>query len=314
MLRLAESWIWDSWYVFDGKRHHAFYLRALRSLGDPELRHRNPTIGHAISDDLVNWEVVADAISPSVGPAFDSWTTWTGCVVRADDGLWWMFYTGTSREDGGDLQSIGAATSSDLLTWQKVSTDALVSADSKHYELLDYSSWHDQAWRDPWVFRNADGTWQMFITARTNDGSLDIRDRGTIGRATSQDMRDWLVQPPLISGASGFGQLEVFQVEEVEGKALLLWCCGPNELSSASKEKFGGLGGMFSVVGDSVLGPFDTTQAVRFDHPSIYAARIVLHEGSWQMLGFRNEEGGQFIGELTDPIPVKINGMGLVPA
>jgi hypothetical protein len=32
------------------------------------------------------------------------------------------------------------------------------------------------------------------------------------------------------------------------------------------------------------------------------------------MLGFRNEENGQFVGELTDPIPVKITGMGLVPA
>ena len=314
MLRLAESWIWDSWYAFDGERHHAFYLRALRSLGDPELRHRNPLIGHAISDDLVNWDVVEDAILPSAGPGFDSWTTWTGSVVKADDGLWWMFYTGTSREDGGDIQRIGAATSSDLLTWQKVPEGALVEADSKHYEVLDYSSWHDQAWRDPWVFRGPDGTWQMFITARTKDDSLDTRDRGTIGHAISKDLRNWQVQAPLISGASGFGQLEVFQVVEIEGKAVLVWCCGPNEMSAFSIEKFGGQGGMFSVVGESVLGPFDTTKAVRFDHPSIYAARLIQHGGSWLMLGFRNEEGGKFLGELSDPIPVKLDGVGLVPA
>lgn len=314
MLRLANSWIWDSWYVFDGERHHAFYLSAPKSLLDPELRHRNPTVGHAISDDLLNWEVVADAISPSVGPSFDSWTTWTGSVVRADDGTWWMYYTGTSREDGGDIQRIGAATSKDLITWHKFSPEALVSADPEHYEVLDYTSWHDQAWRDPWVFRGTDGTWHMFVTARTNDEALDTRDRGTLGHASSPDMRTWLVQPPLISGASGFGQLEVFQVEEVDGKAVLLWCCGPNELSSASKEKFGGQGGMFSVVGESVLGPFDPNQAVRFDHPSIYAARIIKHLGSWHMMGFRNEEGGKFVGELTDPIPVKVEGMGLVPA
>jgi beta-fructofuranosidase len=126
-------------------------------------------------------------------------------------------------------------------------------------------------------------------------------------------MMDWEVQPSPLEGPSGFGQMEVFQVEEIDGKAVLLWCCGDQELSPASRAKFG-KGGMFSVVGDSVLGPFDTSKAVRFDHPSIYAARIVKHEGSWYMLGFRNEENGNFIGELTDPIPVRIEGQGLVPA
>ncbi len=314
MLKLVDSWVWDSWYVFDGERHHAFYLSAPRSLGDPELRHRTPTIGHAISQDLTRWEILEDAIVPSSEPAFDSWTTWTGSVVKGDDGLWWMFYTGTSREDGGDIQKIGAATSKDLLTWKKCSSEAMVAADPNYYEMLDYEKWHDQAWRDPWVFKHSDGLWHMFITARLNKDSLDTRDRGTLGYATSKDMKSWQVQPPIIQGASGFGQLEVFQIEQVDGRPVLLWCCGPNELSKESKEKYGGQGGMFSVVGESVLGPFDTTQAVRFDHPSIYAARIVKHAGGWNMLGFRNEENGEFVGEITDPIPVKIEGMGLVPA
>jgi beta-fructofuranosidase len=314
LLKLVNSWIWDSWYVFDGERHHAFYLSAPRSLEDPELRHRSPTIGHAVSNDLVDWEVVQDALSPSLEPAFDSWTTWTGSVVKGDDGLWWMYYTGTSRQDGGDIQKIGAATSPDLMSWTKVSSEALVSADPEHYELLDYNKWHDQAWRDPWVFKHSDGKWHMFITARMNNDSLDTRDRGTLGHAISEDMTKWQVQPPLIPAATGFGQLEVFQVEEVDGKAVLLWCCGPNELSEESKKRYDGQGGMFSVVGDSLLGPFDPTKAVRFDHPSIYAARIVQHEGSWYMLGFRNEENGQFVGELTNPIPVKLQGNGIVPA
>jgi beta-fructofuranosidase len=314
MLRLAESWVWDSWYVFDGENHHAFYLRASRALGDPHRRHRQPYIGHAVSKDLKNWRVIQDSIAISDPPAFDSWTTWTGSVVRADDGTWWMYYTGTSREDGGDIQRVGAATSKDLMSWEKISSTALVEADPSFYEMLDYGKWHDQAWRDPWVFKHTDGKWHMFITARTKNDALDTRDRGTLGHAISDDMTNWKVQPPLITEPSGFGQLEVFQVEEVDGKAVLLWCCGPDELSAESKEKFGDQGGMFSVLGESKLGPFDPRNAVRFDHPSIYAARIVKHEGSWYMIGFRNEENGQFIGELTDPIPVKLEGNGLVPA
>jgi beta-fructofuranosidase len=313
LLKLNDSWVWDSWYVFDGENHHAFFLRASRALGDPHRRHRQPYIGHAISKDLKNWTVVQDAIAISDPPAFDSWTTWTGSVTKGDDGLWWMFYTGTSREDGGDVQKVGAAKSEDLLSWKKVSSEALVAADPKQYEMLDYSKWHDQAWRDPWVFKHEDGKWHMFITARVNDDSLDTRDRGTLGHAVSSDMISWEVQAPLITGPSGFGQLEVFQIEEIDGKAVLIWCCGTDELSAASKAKFGE-GGMFSVVGESTLGPFDMSTVTRFPHPSLYAARAVKHADKWYMLGFINEVDGDFVGEICDPIPIKVSGTGLTVA
>ena len=254
-----------------------------------------------------------DAIAISDPPAFDSWTTWTGSVTKGDDGLWWMFYTGTSREDGGDVQKVGAAKSKDLLSWNKVSSEALVAADPKQYEMLDYDKWHDQAWRDPWVFKHEDGKWHMFITARVNDDSLDTRDRGTLGHAVSSDMISWEVQAPLITGPSGFGQLEVFQIEEIDGKAVLIWCCGTDELSAASKAKFGE-GGMFSVVGESTLGPFDMSTVTRFPHPSLYAARALKHADKWYMLGFINEVDGEFVGEICDPIPIKVSGTGLTVA
>ena len=49
---------------------------------------------------------MADAIAPSEAPAPDSWTTWTGSIVRQPDGVWRMFYTGTSREDAGQVQAL----------------------------------------------------------------------------------------------------------------------------------------------------------------------------------------------------------------
>lgn len=309
MLRLPDSWVWDSWYVFDGEVHHAFYLRASRALGDPNRRHRYPFVGHAISKDLKNWTIVSDALAVSDSPAFDSWTTWTGSVVKGADGLWWMFYTGSSREDGGDVQTVGAATSEDLFTWSKVSDKPLVSSDSRWYETLDAGDWHDEAWRDPWVF-NIDSTWHMLITARANTG--EKFERGVVGHATSKDLLSWTVQPPLSEPNSGFGQTEVFQVEEIDGVVTLIFCCGTNELSSEYKAKFG-QGGMFSVTADSKLGPFDLTQSQRFDHPSIYAARVVQHEGDWFLIGFRDHEDGRFVGELTDPIKVSSQpGIGLV--
>jgi len=55
--------------------------------------------------------------------------------------------------------------------------------------------------------------------------------------------------------------------------------------------------------------------AVRFPHDSLYAPRLVRHDGRWNLIGFRDLEGGRFVGEFTDPIPVTSHpGRGLVPA
>ena len=312
MLRLVDKWIWDSWYVFDGTRHHAFYLSASRALGDPNRRHRHPIIGHAVSDDLTNWTVVQDALIVSDSPAFDSWTTWTGSVVKGDDGRWWMYYTGTSREDGGDVQTVGAAVSDDLITWQKLSTEPLVSADPRWYEKLDKTLWHDEAWRDPWVFKR-DGIWHMLVTARSNVG--DPRTRGVMGHATSTDMRNWEVQPPLSQPGHDFGQQEVFQFEIVDSVPILLFCCGVNELSEERKAQMNGQDASYSLVVNEDLTDIDFSRARPFLKDPVYAARLVqAKDGGWNLIGFRNIENGEFVGELSDPIPVTADpALGLIP-
>ena len=303
-LRLVDKWIWDSWYVFDGERYHAFYLSASRALGDPNRRHRNPVVGHAVSTDLNNWTVVQDALAVSDSPAFDSWTTWTGSVVRGEDGKWWMFYTGTSREDGGDVQTIGAANSYDLMVWNKVSSRPLVRADQRWYDLLDKSIWHDEAWRDPWVFRfeNDPNTWHMLITARANHG--DVATRGVLGHATSTNLIDWSVQPPLSEPGQGFGQMEVFQFEIVDGVPVLLFCCGWRELSTARRAEFGERDATYSLAVSADLSNIDFTKAQPFMHPMAYAGRIIKGSDGWYFIGFLNIEDGEFVGELCDAVPV----------
>ena len=99
MLRLADHWLWDFWFARDDEEIHVFYLQAPRSLGDPELRHVNATIGHAVSRDGRRWRVLPDALGRGPEGAFDDLATWTGSVVRYD-GRRHLFYTGISRADG----------------------------------------------------------------------------------------------------------------------------------------------------------------------------------------------------------------------
>jgi beta-fructofuranosidase len=312
-IRLADRWIWDSWYVWDGDVCHAFYLCASRGLYDPNRRHRNTNVGHAISKDLINWETLPDALSPSESPAFDSWTTWTGSTVKGDDGRWWMYYTGTSREDGGDIQSIGIAVSNDLITWEKLSTQALVQADGRWYELLDKSVWHDQAWRDPWVFKGEDDLWHMLVTARSREG--DPATRGVMGHAVSTDMLNWEVLQPLSEPGEDFGQLEVFQYEVVDGVPVVLFCCGYRELSKARLESFGKRDATYSVVCGPGLTNLDFSRARAFEQQLVYAGRLVQdRSGNWFLLGFINEVEGKFVGEICDPIPVTADPeLGIIP-
>ena len=164
-LRLEDRWIWDFWHVWDGLTCHLFYLQAPRALGDERHRHRNATIGHAVSTDLANWTVLPDALGAGPRGAWDDIATWTGSVVR-DDSRWVMLYTGISSRDQGLVQRIGAAVSTDLIYWEKDDRNPLIEADARWYEKLGSGDWFDEAWRDPWIF-HADGNWHALITARS---------------------------------------------------------------------------------------------------------------------------------------------------
>ena len=266
-------------------------------------------MGHAVSENLKDWEILPDALAISDSPAWDSWTTWTGSVTRDESGLWWMFYTGTSREDGGDIQRVGAATSKDLITWEKL-PGPFTEADPELYEKLDYDLWHDEAWRDPWVFKH-DDLWHMIVTARGLTG--DKYGRGVAGHATSKDLQSWQVHEPLTKTESGFGQMEVIQIQEIDGVPTMLWCCGPRELTEEMRAKFPH-GGMFSTTGPSLLGPFDPNNAVWFPHETLYAARAVKHQDNWYLLGFiGGPDDDSLGGYISDPIPIQNNGKGLIP-
>ncbi|MCW2762565.1 MAG: glycosyl hydrolase family 32 [Marmoricola sp.] len=305
---LDDEFVWDFWTVYDepNARHHLFYLHAPASLGDPELRHRNARVGHAVSGDLRDWTRLPDPLpQPRVG-SFDELASWTGCAVRGESG-WWLFTTGLGRDDDGRVQRIGAARSDDLTTWTR--TGLVLGADGGYYQVA-CDDWPEEAWRDPWVIQGDDGRWHMYVTARDAAGTPGC---GVVGHAVSEDLVDWEVQPPLSSPTGRFEWLEVIQVVQVEGRWVLLFSCLAAEMPGAPAES----GGVWSVPVDGPGSPVDVSAAVRLTDESLYVGKVAHDRGSAYFLAFRNRgPDGGFVGGIIDPVPVtwRPDGLGLVLA
>lgn len=309
---LPDSWVWDFWFLDDGETYHLFFLYASRALHDPEARHHRASIGHAVSDDLIGWTRVADAIVRSDAPAFDDLATWTGSVVRHPDGSWLMFYTGASLDpDGHATQRIGCATSRDLHVWEK-RPGSLFEPNPEWYATPATDEWHDDTFRDPWVVADPDGDgWHMLFTARSVGGPRF--GRGVVGHAVSSDLLSWELRPALTSpSAEGFGQLEVPQTQVVEGRPVLLFSCNPPHVTPARREA---RGGTWVAPADSTVGGFHLDDAAPLTPEGLYVGRLVRRreDGVWALFAFRDAAPGvPFRGGVVGPFRVRWEGERLV--
>jgi len=310
VLQLADKWVWDFWVARSGADYHLFYLQADKSLGDPELRHWHSSVGHAVSRDLRTWEVLPDALGPTRGDdeAPDSFTTWTGCVLRQGD-QWLMFYTGTMRAEKGLVQRVCLARSDDLIHWTKAENNPRVQLDPRWYDGLKLAYWHDASWRDPWVFKDTEQElYHMLVTCRVNCGSPD--GRGAIGYASSPDLKHWTVGAPFLA-PGWFGEMEVPQIEQIGGR-YYLFCSVSTRFHSAARladPSCEPQTGVFYFVGDSPLGPWQTLGNGFIGgqgQVSLYASRVLRGpDGNWNLMGFLNRDAqDNFVGVISDPLPL----------
>ncbi len=315
-LKVPGKWIWDFWFAQDNQDYHIFYLQADNSLKDQVLRHWNVSIGHAVSQNLVNWEILPDALHPGSSESWDDKTTWTGSIIKHND-RWYMFYTGSQRADKGLIQRIGLATSADLITWKKHPENPLIEADPQWYELLNQDFWHDQAWRDPYIYYDdTENIFHAFITARLNIGIPD--GRGVIAHATSPDLIDWTVKEP-ITPPGEFGHMEVPQILHINGRYYLVFCCPASEYSKSRTNRLREAlhTGTFYMTSDQLDGPYtyDTEGTIFADaQESLYSGKLIqAPDKSWVFMAFRNfDSNGLFIGDIIDPVPVMFDNTGKI--
>jgi beta-fructofuranosidase len=324
---LPDSWVWDFWTAVDGDTIHLFYLHAPKSLGDPDLRHRNASIGHATSTDWTQWIDHGAVLRHGPAGEPDATATWTGSVLRDPRGGWRMFYTGSrflSPDASTNVETVLMAVSDDLHVWKKVPS-ASVSAEHPWYETLDDGTWREEAWRDPWIEPATDGGddgdgdgWHMLVTARAREipAGVDPDDRGVIGHARSRDLDTWMVAEPITSPGSGFAHLEVPQLVVVGEREVLVFSCDSTHLVGA---RAGDSGGIWAVpVGDGGLFGselLDLSSAQLLTGDELYAGRIVHTSTGPALLGFENiGTGGDFVGRLSDPMPIHWDSDGRLVA
>ncbi|SFU27718.1 glycoside hydrolase family 68 protein [Pseudoduganella namucuonensis] len=311
-LKLDNKYIWDFWHYAEGGRQHLFMLQADRAIGDPNLRHWNVSIGHAVSRDLREWDYQGTVFGPSASPGWDDFTTWTGSVIRAE-GAYHLFYTGTCRAENGLRQRIGHAVADGIEgPWTRVDAGLglglALDLDERHYEEHAEGLWHDRAWRDPWVLeQKIDGMYHMFFTARRKDGPL--RERGVIGHAVSPDLLHWEATEPVYAGGH-YGQLEVPQVFERDGRWYCTFCNVREHWSDEMRAaQNGGVSGTHYLVADNPLGPWRPAEGfLDGDVPCRrYAGKILPDPvtGGDSLMAFADTgEDGQFGGYICDPIPL----------
>jgi beta-fructofuranosidase len=296
----AQDWLWDSWYASAADGYHAFHLTASKSLGNPDLRHVNARVGHSVSQDLVTWKELPDALLPSAGEAFDDLSTWTGSVLE-HEGLWHLFYTGIDKRTGGAIQRIGHAISNDLIAWERTSSVPILEADARWYATMAAGE-PDEPFRDPWVFWR-DGQWHMLVTAKHASDAHDGSGHGTMAHATSPDLFSWTLHEPLIHD-SGFLQLEVFQVVEIDGTWNVVFCAGPADVTRPGVEP---AFATYMAPASGPLGPYDLDLARPLCGGGVYAGRIVtLPDGEPALMGFIDSgKPDGFTGTISDPIRLR---------
>jgi beta-fructofuranosidase len=172
-------------FIHDGK-FHLFHL----------IIPNHDYIAHATSDDGINWKRNKNALFVGHPGEWDDDMLWTMHVSKEAD-LFIMYYTGLRREDQGDVQKVGKATSKDLIHWNK-STDFLpLCSEAPFYECLKTNNPREWlSFRDPFLFKDGDDT-HLLMCARKPEGFVSRR--GCVGLATLNKDNKLVLQENLFS-------------------------------------------------------------------------------------------------------------------
>ncbi len=192
---------------YQGK-YHLFYQY------HPYQTHWGPMHwAHAVSADLLNWEALPAAIAPD--EAYDRNGCFSGSAVEMADGWHLLMYTGVRIDELEDGSR------------REFQTQCLAVGDGVNYEkyagnpVLDSSDLPEGAsvtdFRDPKVWRRADGSYRAVVGSRPADGSGQILLYG------SEDGFSWSFIKVLAENKNRYGKMwECPDFFTLDGKGVLM--------------------------------------------------------------------------------------------
>ena len=135
---------------------------------------------HIVSDDMVHWEYVKDAVVPTAGICPEG--VWTGGACIGPDGTPWLVITAGTNTHTWSNQNIAfahAVNPDDPYLTDWVVEDKVVITQPN-----DNSQGEREQFRDPFVWHDGDTYYMMVSTSIPNAG-------GSANIYTSTDMREW---------------------------------------------------------------------------------------------------------------------------
>ena len=240
-------------------RYHVFYQY---NPGGPF--HNTMHWGHAVSDDLLTWADEPVALSPSPdSPDRDG--CWSGCAVD-DGGTPTILYTGGNGRE--QLPCLATADGAHLCGWTKHNENPVITEPPDGVELLETEQWAAE-FRDHTVWRE-DGIWHQLIGSGVADRG------GAVLLYTSEDLRDWRYEGPLLIGDwEGAGAIwECPELLDLGGRQLL-------HVSDYESVQY--------FLGERRNGGFDIERQGVLDHGDFYAPQSMRDGDRWLTWGWLPE-------------------------
>lgn len=154
--------------------------------------------GHAVSTDLLHWEYLPCAIAPD-SPSDNGPGCFSGSATEMDDGRQLLMYTSvvSEKQPNGEMRDIQTQSVAvgDGLDYEKPACNPVLTQKDlpEGYSKFDF--------RDPKIWREADGTYSAVTVALTEDGS------GAAVLFQSKDGFDWHFVTVLARNNNVYGKM-----------------------------------------------------------------------------------------------------------
>ena len=268
LFRPSDGWVGDVIPFFAEGEFHVFYLWDDR---DARGAWRGLDWAHLRTTDFMSYDELPLAV-PRGGKGDLDLICGTGSVATAPDGRHVIYYAGINPWNGerGEPDQVVLRTFSDDLVHFEKDSGFVLRADERWYERND--------WRDPYLYQDAEGVWQMLMCARAEGGPPDRR--GTFGLATSIDMETWTVQPPVLTPGTTNAP-ECPEVWEDGGDAYLIYASYSDRFATRYRRA------------PSMDGPWSVPIDDALEAPDVYAMKSASDGDRRYLMGWLATRSGE---------------------